>query len=136
MSTANGLILMLQAATPVLPLRRITPRADCLPGQDEVVVCGRASDRYRIPPSVRSTGMEANGTGSGLSGTQILGGTGPCGIFAGQRRCSPTEAQEAGYGGGRDPLTFGTKILTRLTDPDAEIDSPPQLPAERKPPGR
>ncbi len=136
MSAAIGLILMLQAAAPVLPLRRITPRTDCLPGQNEVVVCGYASDRYRIPPSVRSPGMEADGAGSGLSGTQILGGAGPCGIFAGQRRCSQSEAREAGYGGGRDPLTFGTKILTRLTDPDAEIDPPPALPAERKPPGR
>ncbi len=138
MSAAIGLLMLLQAAPPPLPLPRITPRTDCPIGQNEVVVCGRrgASDRYRIPPSVREKGLDADGAGGGLSGAQILGGAGPCGMFAGQRRCSHVEAGEAGYGGGRDPLTFGTKIFRRLTDPDAEIDPPGSLPAEPKSPGR
>ncbi|QXT36674.1 hypothetical protein KV697_04985 [Sphingomonas sanguinis] len=132
------LIMMVQAAPPDLSLPRITPRADCSMSRDEVVVCGRrgASDRYRIPPSVRRMDKEAGGAGNGLSGTQVLGGAGPCGIFAGQRRCSYSEAREAGYGGGRDPLTLGTKILKRLVDPDAEIDPLSHSPAEPKQPGR
>ncbi|MBB4610422.1 hypothetical protein [Sphingomonas yabuuchiae] len=132
------LIMMVQAAPPDLSLPRITPRADCSMSRDEVVVCGRrgASDRYRIPPSVRSMDTEADGAGNGLSGTQVLGGVGPCGMFADQRRCSHSEAREAGYGGGRDPLTFGAKILKRLTDPEAEIDPPAMPPAEPKQPGR
>ncbi|APX66716.1 hypothetical protein AV944_13760 [Sphingomonas sp. LK11] len=80
--------------------------------------------------------MQTGGAGAGLSGTQILGGAGPCGMFAGQRRCSHSEAREAGYGGGRDPLTFGSRIFKRLTDPDDEIDPPAMPPAEPKQPGR
>lgn len=138
MGAAIVLVMMQQAAPSGLSLPRITPRTDCPVGQDEVVVCGRrgASDRYRIPPSIRGTDTEADGAGNGLSGTQILRGTGPCGMFAGQRRCSHNEAREAGYGGGRDPLTLGTKILKRLADPDAEIDPLPEPPAEQKSPGR
>jgi len=137
MGAAIGL-MMLQAASAGLPLPRLTPRTDCPIGRDEVVVCGRrgASDRYRVPRSVRSTDMEADGAGNGLSGTQILGGAGSCGMFAGQRRCTHSEAREAGYGGGRDPLSFGAKILKRLADPDAEIDPLPEPPAEPKQPGR
>ncbi|GAA3248325.1 hypothetical protein GCM10020258_01540 [Sphingomonas yabuuchiae] len=75
MSAAMVLIMMVQAAPPDLSLPRITPRADCSMSRDEVVVCGRrgASDRYRIPPSVRSMDTEADGAGNGLSGTQVLG---------------------------------------------------------------
>ena len=138
MSAAIGLLMLLQAAPSAMSLPRITPRTDCPLDQAELVVCGRrdASEHYRIPPSVREKGWEADGAGAGLSGAQILGGAGPCGMFAGQRRCSHVEAGEAGYGGGRDPLTLGTKIFKRLTDPDAEIDPPGSLPAEPKSPGR
>jgi hypothetical protein len=74
----------------------------------------------------------ADETGAGLSGANILGGTGPCGIHAGQRRCTSGEAGQAGYGGGRDPLTIGRKVLTRLIDPDAEIDPPSSQPTGRR----
>jgi hypothetical protein len=138
MIAAIGLLMLLQAAPSTLSLPRITPRTDCLPDQTEVVVCGRrnAEEHYRIPASVREKGLQTDGAGAGLSGTQILGGAGPCGMFAGQRRCSHREAREAGYGGGRDPLTFGTRIFKRLPDPDAEIDPPAMLPVEPKRPGR
>ncbi|MDR6147257.1 hypothetical protein QE363_003050 [Sphingomonas sp. SORGH_AS870] len=74
----------------------------------------------------------ADEAGAGLSGANILGGTGPCGIHAGQRRCTTGEAWRAGYGGGRDPLTVGSKVLTRLIDPDAEIDPPSSQPTGRR----
>ena len=133
MTAAISLLMLLQAAPSVLPLPRITPRTDCPLSQTEVVVCGRrnAAERYRVPPSVRGPSAEPSGAGGGLSGNQILGGTGPCGIHAGQRRCSHGEAREAGYGAGRDPLTVARKVLSRLTDPDAEIDPPPTRPAGR-----
>ncbi len=138
MSAAIGLVMLLQAAPWAMSLPRITPRTDCPLDQVEVVVCGRrdAGEHYRIPPSVREKRWEADGAGGGLSGTQILGGAGPCGMFAGQRRCSHVEGREAGYGGGRDPLTFGTRVLKRLIDHDAEIDPPASLPAGPKSPGR
>lgn len=132
MTAAISFIMLLQAAPSVLPLPRITP-PDCPLNETEVVVCGRrnAAERYRVPPSVRGPSAEADGAGGGLSGNQILGGAGPCGIHAGQRRCSHGEAQEAGYGAGRDPLTVARKVLSRLTDPDAEIDPLPTQPAVR-----
>ncbi|MDQ1230207.1 hypothetical protein [Sphingomonas sp. SORGH_AS_0879] len=134
MHAAIALILMLQTVPATVPLPRITPRSYCpqgIPG--EVVVCGRrdGGEQYRLPPSTRGQSTEIEETGSGASGAQILAGSGPCGIHAGQRRCAHGEAGRAGYGGGRDPLTMGRKILTRLIDADAEIDPPPSPPAGR-----
>lgn len=133
MPAAIGLML-LQTAPSALPLPRITPRSECPRTQNEIVVCGRrdAAERYRIPPSARGPSGAAGEAGAGLSGANILGGTGPCGIHAGQRRCTTGEAGQAGYGGGRDPLTVGRKVLTRLIDPDAEIDPPSSQPTGRR----
>jgi len=120
MPAAIGLML-LQTVPSALPLPRITPLPECPRTQDEIVVRGRrdAAERYRIPPFARGPSGMAGEAGAGLSGANILGGTGPCGIHAGQRRCTPGEAGQAGYGGGRDPLTVGRKVLTRLIDPSS-----------------
>jgi hypothetical protein len=44
--------------------------------------------------------------------------TAPCGIFAGERRCSKREAAQYGYGEGRDPITVLTRLAKRALDPD------------------
>lgn len=41
-----------------------------------------------------------------------------CGIIEGQRRCSKREAAAYGYGEGRDPITFGVKVVEELRDSD------------------
>jgi hypothetical protein len=38
---------------------------------------------------------------------------------------------EAGYGGGRDPLTVAGKLITALTDPDGGAGPPPLPPKPR-----
>ena len=125
-------MLMLQTAPSSMILPRITRPTACPDALDgDIVVCGRrnATERYRLPPSTRGSAIETQEMGSGASGASVLSGTGPCGIHAGQRRCSHAETASAGYGGGRDPLTFARKILTRLIDPDAAIDPPASPPA-------
>jgi hypothetical protein len=42
----------------------------------------------------------------------------PCGIFAGERRCSKREAAQYGYGDGRNPLTVLAERAKRAADPD------------------
>ncbi|MEO7635704.1 MAG: hypothetical protein ABIS38_08685, partial [Sphingomicrobium sp.] len=39
-----------------------------------------------------------------------------CGIFPGQRRCGKEEARKFGYGGGRDPITFVSTLITKISD--------------------
>ncbi|HEU0133908.1 MAG TPA: hypothetical protein VFR28_03725 [Allosphingosinicella sp.] len=116
----------------VLPV--LDPCASVASG-DDIVVCGRrgAQDRYRLPqlgesepPGQRIAGEAPRASAEPLSFA-------PCGIFAGQRRCSKREALDYGYGGGRDPLTVAGKLITALTNPDAAAGPPPLPPKPRSP---
>lgn len=99
---------------------------------DEIVVCGsrRNGERYRIP----QLGQRGAGAGAGYrrgeaarASTQAAE-SGGCGIFQGQRRCSPAEMAEAGYGEGRNPIAFVANLVARLADPDANVGPPPAIP--------
>lgn len=110
---------------------RIAP-APCPPGKrdDEVIVCLRrvSADRFRLPLPLE---REQIGTTGPLRGevpapTSVLTAGVACGPFAGQRQCSKAEARLYGYGGGRDPLSLGVRLLTKLVDPDAELPPAPE----------
>lgn len=85
----------------------------------EIVVCGARQDRYRLPLPVERPSAE-RGRGEAQTGMAALTPAAPCGIFAGQRRCSKKEASEYGYGQGRDPLTIAVKLVGKLLDPDGD----------------
>lgn len=125
------------AAEQALANSRVLPLLDpcASPGmRDEIVVCGKRGerDRYRLPQTGESEpfalGRRIAGEAPRASAEPLS--FAPCGIFEGQRRCGKREALEYGYGGGRDPLTVASKLITALTDPDASA-APPPLP--RKP---
>lgn len=82
----------------------------------EIVVCGKRSDRFRIPKEFREQPPSSAPERSrlALSGDDFA----PCGIFQGERRCGKREAAEYGYGQGRDPITLAIKVIGALTDPD------------------
>lgn len=40
----------------------------------------------------------------------------PCWPFDGQRTCSTAEAAQYGYEKGRDPITFVSKIIGKVTE--------------------
>lgn len=88
---------------------------------NEIVVCGnrREGERYRVPergPSAVAGGGYVRGEVPRASAEMPV--SGGCGIFQGQRRCSEAEMAEFGYGEGRDPITFVTKLVARLADPE------------------
>ena len=96
---------------------KLTAPSSCSAGSSsEIVVCGKRSDRYRIPKEFRtpppSSGSERSRLA--LSGDDFA----PCGLFQGERRCGKREAAQYGYGKGRDPITLAIKVIGALTDPD------------------
>lgn len=128
------------ASDQALANSRVLPSLDSCASRgirDEIVVCGRrdGQDRYRLP---RTGETEPFALGRRMPGEAPRASAeplsfAPCGIFEGQRRCSRREAFEYGYGGGRDPLTVASKLITALIDPDAGA-GPPPLPAEPRAP--
>lgn len=81
-------------------------------GNGEIVVCGKDQNRFRIPKELRReqpasavirprVALDANDRA-------------PCGIFQGERRCRKSEAAQYGYGAGRDPITFITRVIDRI----------------------
>lgn len=107
------------ASTAPLPNVVLLPRCKDETVEDEVVVCGRGRNLYRLPLPNERPQLPRTG-GEGPSGAAALTAPGPCGIFAGQRRCSKREAEEFGYGKGRDPISVAIKVVQKLADPDAE----------------
>jgi hypothetical protein len=88
--------------------------------EGEVVVCGtrRSDERFRVPPSEDSSQPGARHRGDAPPPVAGITSTAPCGIFQGQRACSKQEMLDAGYGGGRDPITLAGKVIGALLDPD------------------
>lgn len=96
------------------------PRCEGSAVGEEVVVCGHGRDRYRLPlPNEREQSTERV-AGEVPGGMAALTPATPCGMFAGERRCSKREAARYGYGGGRDPITVLTKLARKAADPDAD----------------
>ncbi|SFP74905.1 hypothetical protein [Sphingomonas rubra] len=90
----------------------------CSAAADEVVVCGRRDERYRLPlPSERDDAATVHRDDTGMA---PLTSAAPCGIFAGQRRCNKAEASAYGYGDGRDPITLLTKLGRIAAGADGE----------------
>ena len=122
------LALLLQAASAQSPSMadadittmtslRILPSSHCVAeGDSDVVVCGQRRGRYRLPLPVERTDAP-HGT-VGASGMAGLTGSAPCGIFAGQRRCSKEEALQYGYGGGRNPIAVATRLARKVAGAD------------------
>lgn len=104
---------------------------------DEIVVCGRrdGQERYRLPRTGQSepfaSGRRIPGEAPRASAEPLS--FAPCGIFEGQRRCGKREALDYGYGGGRDPLTVASRLITALTDPDGGAGPPPLPKTSRSP---
>ena len=120
-----ALAMMLQSGATGLAIPdRLTVVQHCTGSVDpaDVVVCGRSSDRYRLPlPAERDPFLDARVRGEPGSALSAITPAAPCGIFAGERRCGKVEAARYGYGGGRDPVSLLVKLGTKLLDPDADI---------------
>lgn len=89
--------------------------------RDEIVVCGRrSSDAYRVPPSADggSPGDLRGRAGEVPSASPDRLASGPCGIFAGERRCSKAEAKLYGYDGDKNPISVLIDVGKALIDPD------------------
>ena len=88
----------------------------------EIVVCARRRDdeRYRLP--LRDQESAALGAGPARGevprASAEASPSAPCGIFEGQRRCNRREMAEFGYFGGRDPVTFVTRIIEAVAEPE------------------
>lgn len=101
--------------------RRLTARPACgtADARDEIVVCGSRAGLYRIPAD--DAGGQVGdmrgraGEVPGASPERLAGG--PCGIFAGERRCGKAEAKLYGYGGGKDPISVLVGAGKALFDP-------------------
>jgi hypothetical protein len=99
--------------------RTIVDRCADQRSSDEIIVCGKRRDVYRLPlPNERDP--QARAPGEAPSGATALTPSGRCGIFAGERRCSKAEAAAYGYGNGRDPVTLLTHLARKVADPDAD----------------
>lgn len=89
----------------------------CPPESDaEVTVCGRRSDRYRLPLPVERDPVADNRAADLPGGMAALIPAGRCGPFAGERACTRREAAAYGYGQGRDPLTLLLKLGKHVVD--------------------
>ena len=127
-----SMIIALQAAPVLSDGQRFDPaastvrvplgldrRCDADLHPDEVVVCGRNDDRFRLPLPVEHIPIE-RASGDSRGGLAAMTPNGACGIFAGERRCAKREAAQYGYGKGRDPITILTRLAKKVADPDAE----------------
>jgi hypothetical protein len=90
---------------------------------DEIVICGsrRRNEKYRLPlRDERESIARFDRVRGDVPRASLADPAGPtrCGIFEGERRCSKEEAAEFGYYGGRDPLSFGAKVVERIAHPD------------------
>jgi len=99
----------------------LTALPRCEVGAGEVVVCGRGTDRYRLPLPVERDAPDDPSAGA-AAGTGAAARTprGRCGIFAGERRCGEREAAAYGYGRGRDPITAAVRAARVLTGGEPE----------------
>ena len=116
--TGMLLVIALQAATAVVPLRMTVLDRGCVETTeaDTITVCGGRKDRYRLPlPDDREPAANAAPLDRG-SGSAALRPSGRCGMFAGERRCGKAEARAYGYGDGRDPVTLAGRLLTTLAE--------------------
>lgn len=110
-----------------LAMPRLTA-PDCRVGDagEEVVVCARQRDRYRLPLPSEPNGGEFDRHADGGTALAALTPSGRCGIFAGERRCGKREARAYGYGAGRNPIAMLTRLGAKLIHPDAELSAPTQ----------
>lgn len=102
------------------PVSASTRRCEDVTSADDVVVCARRRDRYRLPLPNERPALPERAIGESPGGMAALTPPGRCGIFAGERRCGKREASEYGYGNGRDPVTVLTRLATTIADPDAD----------------
>ena len=97
----------------------VVPRCPDMASSDEIVVCGKRRDQYRLPLPRERTVSTERPRGEAQTGMAALTPPGRCGIFAGERRCNKREAAEYGYGKGRDPITILARLAEKISDPDA-----------------
>jgi hypothetical protein len=87
---------------------------------EEIVVCGRRPDRYRLPLPAEHVRQPGPVRGEAPSAMAALTPSGRCGIFAGERRCNKREAAKYGYGNGRNPITLLSRLAEKVVDPDSD----------------
>ncbi|HZF42073.1 MAG TPA: hypothetical protein VEZ48_01535 [Sphingomonadaceae bacterium] len=103
--------------------RQLTAPPSCASAdeRDEIVVCGRrTSDGYRVPPSAEggSPGDLRARVGELPSASPDRLAGGPCGIFAGERRCGKAEAKLYGYDSDKSPVSVLIDVGEALLDPE------------------
>jgi hypothetical protein len=128
MSNIVGQALAQSAEEAMARARDLTRSDDCTASStgDNIIVCGRKADRYRLPLRENEGDDLPSGNRRGdiarVSLDRVM--YGDCGPFQGQRQCSRSEAKHYGYGNGRDPITALVTVARKLIDPDAEIGQP------------
>lgn len=123
--TADAAITRAKALTGIAPC---SGRPTAPDASSDVTVCANAANqRYRLPLPVERDPSAGDGpvAGEPRSAAASLIPFAACGPFAGQRDCAKAEARRYGYGGGRDPLSIGVKLLTQLINPDAALAPTP-----------
>jgi len=90
----------------------LSPACSSHSSDESIVVCGKHTDRFRIPEKLRNPARPS----ASIRPTMPLaaGDLAPCGLFQGQRRCGRNEAAQYGYGAGRDPITVALKVIDAL----------------------
>jgi hypothetical protein len=105
--------------------------ARCVQGRaDEIIVCGRDKNRYRLPLRNERDPDESRPRAGGdipRASADVASG-GDCGLFKSQRRCTKAESRAYGLGGGNDPLSFFIKLGKKLADPDADVGATAPVP--------
>ena len=118
------MILLVLAALQVAPSTLLSAEPKCAPARvaGDIVVCGSSRDkeRYRLPLPNERPAVDTRHPGDAPNGMTALTPVAPCGMFAGQRRCSKAEAAQFGYGKGRDPLTLVVRLADKIIDPDGD----------------
>ena len=98
----------------------VVPRCQEVAASEDLVVCGRRPNRYRLPLPTEKAPSFDRAHGEAPTGMAALTPSGRCGIFAGERTCNKREAAEYGYGNGRDPITVLRRLAKKVVDPDAD----------------
>ena len=101
--------------------RLIAPPACGTAGDgNEIVVCARRTDLYRVPAEIEGgqVGDTRGRAGEVPSASPDRLAGGRCGIFAGERQCSKAEAKLYGYDSTLNPINVLLGLGKALIDPE------------------
>lgn len=101
-------------------------------GDGEIVVCGSARSKYRLPLPLGPPKPGARLAGDIPRASVDVASSRECGVHRGQRNCGLRELRAYGYGGGSTPLRAAAMLVRKLVDPGAETGSPGGRPITRQ----